>query len=169
MGSFSGIISGSGGFTKNGSGSFTLLNNNTYTGATTISGGELTAKGLLGNTNISLATGTILGFDAGDDTIGSISGSGFIDIPSGMTITSSASSGNTTFSGDLSGDGNFIKAGNYTLTLSGTNSITGTKTINGGTLSISSDDNLGAVPGSVQSSHLVFEWWNSSNHSRIYT
>ncbi len=157
MESFSGIISGTGGFTKNGSGSFTLLNNNTYTGATTISGGELTAKGLLGNTNISLATGTILGFDAGDDTIGSISGSGFIDIPSGMTITSSASSGNTTFSGDLSGDGNFIKAGNYTLTLSGTNSITGTKTINGGTLSISSDDNLGAVPGSVESNHLIFD------------
>ena len=154
--SFSGIISGSGNFTKNGSGSFTLLNNNTYTGTTTISGGELTAKGLLGNTNISLAAGTILGFDAGDDTIGAISGSGLIDIPSGMTITSNASSGNTTFSGDLSGDGNFIKAGNYTLTLSGTNSITGTKTISGGILSISSDDNLGAVPGSVQSSHLTF-------------
>ena len=154
--SFSGIISGSGNFTKNGSGSFTLLNNNTYTGATTISGGELTAKGLLGNTNISLAAGTILGFDAGDDTIGAISGSGLIDIPSGMTITSNASSGSTTFSGDLSGDGNFIKAGNYTLTLSGTNSITGTKTISGGILSISSDDNLGAVPGSVQSSHLTF-------------
>ena len=60
------------------------------------------------------------------------------------------------FSGNLSGDGNFIKAGNYTLTLSGTNSITGTKTISGGTLSISSDDNLGAVPGSVESNHLIF-------------
>ena len=156
MGNFSGIISGSGGFTKNGSGSFTLLNNNTYTGATTISGGELTAKGLLGNTNISLASGTILGFDAGDDTVGSISGSGLIDIPSGMTITSSLSSGSTTFSGDLSGDGNFVKDGNYTLTLSGSNSITGTKTINAGILSISSDNNLGAVPGSVQSSHLTF-------------
>ena len=68
-----------------------------------------------------------------------------------------ASTGSTTFSGDLSGDGNFIKDGNYTLTLSGSNSITGTKTINGGTLSISSDDNLGAVPGSVQSGHLVFD------------
>ena len=60
-GSFSGIISGSGGFTKDGSQSFTFLNNNTYTGSTTISGGELTAKGLLGDTNISLASGTILG------------------------------------------------------------------------------------------------------------
>ncbi|MDC1296351.1 autotransporter-associated beta strand repeat-containing protein, partial [Pseudomonadota bacterium] len=79
-----------------------------------------------------------------------------IDIPTGMTITSSLSSGSTTFSGDLSGDGNFVKDGNYTLTLSGSNSITGTKTINAGILSISSDNNLGAVPGSVQSSHLTF-------------
>ena len=103
-----------------------------------------------------MASGSTLSFDGGDDTIGSIAGSGLINISSGMTITSNASSGSTTFSGDLSGDGNFVKDGDYNLTLSGTNSITGTKTINAGILSVSSDNNLGSVPGSAQSNHLNF-------------
>ena len=103
-----------------------------------------------------MASGSTLSFDGGDDTIGSIAGSGLINIPSGITITSNASSGSTTFSGDLSGDGNFVKDGDYSLTLSGTNSINGTKTINAGILSVSSDNNLGSVPGSAQSSHLNF-------------
>ena len=152
----SGVISGAGNFTKTGSGTLTLAGNNTYTGTSAITAGEITVKGTLGNTNASLASGSTLSFDGGDDTIGSIAGSGLINIPSGITITSNASSGSTTFSGDLSGDGNFVKDGDYSLTLSGTNSITGTKTINAGILSVSSDNNLGSVPGSAQSNHLNF-------------
>ena len=126
--SFSGIISGSGGFTKNGSGSFTLLNNNTHTGTTTISAGELIVKGSLSNSsNISVASGSTYTLD-NDDTVGSLSGAGTIAVPSGMTLTSNASS-NSTFSGNLSGDGTFVKNGSGTLTLSGANTITGSTTI----------------------------------------
>ena len=152
--SFSGIISGSGGFTKNGSGSFTLLNNNTHTGTTTISAGELIVKGTLSdNTNVSIASGSTYTLD-NDDTVGSLSGAGTIAVPSGMTLTSNASS-NSTFSGNLSGDGTFVKNGSGTLTLSGANTITGSTTIEQGYISISADNNLGAAPGTVSSSHLI--------------
>jgi autotransporter-associated beta strand protein len=69
-------------------------------------------------------------------------------------------SGNSTISGTLqnsSGSGKLVKNGSGTTTLSNTgNSYTGGTTINAGTLSISSDSNLGAVPGSLNTSSITF-------------
>ena len=151
---FNGIISGSGGLTKLGSGTFTLGNANTYSGNTTISEGEFIVKGTLSNnSNVSVAAGATYTLD-NDDTVGSLSGAGTIAVPSGITLTSNASS-SSTFSGNLSGDGSFIKNGSGILTLSGANTITGSTTIRQGWISISADNNLGTAPGTVSSSHLV--------------
>ena len=54
----SGVISGSGSFTKAGSGTLTLSTNNTYTGDTTIAAGTLTVSGTLADTTDVINSGT---------------------------------------------------------------------------------------------------------------
>ena len=56
---------------------------------------------------------------------------------------------NTSSSGVISGTGGLMKSGTGTLTLSGANTFSGGLTLNAGTVSISSDGNLGASSGSL--------------------
>ena len=63
----SGVISGSGAFTKAGSGILTLSDDNTYTGVTTINAGTLTVSGTLSNsTAVSVASGATYDVDQTD-------------------------------------------------------------------------------------------------------
>src|SRR6185295_12688219 len=63
-----------------------------------------------------------------------------------------------TLGGIVSGTGfGLNKLGGGTLTLSGNNSFDGSITVSGGTLFISSDANLGAVPGSPTPGKLVLD------------
>ncbi len=129
----SGIISGSGSFTKAGSGTLTLSAANTYTGNTTISAGTLTVSGTLANTTDVINSGTY-DVDA-TDTIQSLSGSGAVELASGITLTA-GDSGNDTVSGIISGSESLTKAGSGTLTFSANNSYTGDTTISAGTLKL---------------------------------
>ena len=63
-----------------------------------------------------------------------------------LTLTNSAASSIT---GIISGVGTLTQAGTGTTTLSGANTYQGDTIINAGVLAISSDGNLGTVPGSV--------------------
>lgn len=107
---FLGIISGSGGLTKVGSGTFSLTGSNSYTGTTTISAGT-----------ISIGTGATLG------TLGS-----------GNVINNAAllinRSDNLTIVNDISGTGTLTKSGAGIATLTGNNTYSGTTSITAGTL-----------------------------------
>ncbi|MFD2113533.1 DUF4347 domain-containing protein, partial [Thiorhodococcus fuscus] len=145
--SFSGIIGGTGGLIKSGTGELTLTGTNTYTGATTVSAGTLVASGgsaIADTSAVTVASGATL-YSVGSETVGSIAGAGGIDVNGGV-LTVGGDDSSTTFSGVISEGsegGGLTKVGAGTLTLSGNNSYTGTTAVSAGTLSIGGDANLG--------------------------
>ncbi|RNF53082.1 DUF4347 domain-containing protein, partial [Marinomonas hwangdonensis] len=139
---FSGIIYGAGGITKVGSGIFTLSGENTYTGATAVSAGNLVASGgsaIADTSALTVSSGATFELDNFDsETVGSIAGTGSI-VANGGTLTVGGNNTSTTFSGVMSEGSEavaLIKLGSGTLTLSGSNSYTGATTVSAGTLSV---------------------------------
>jgi autotransporter-associated beta strand protein len=151
----SGIISGTGALTKNGSGTLTLSGSNTYSGGTTLNTGTL----VIGNA-AAAGAGTITQASSSSllkiDTTGTIANnmsvynvlasqsatlSGVItvnnatwDIDTGDTLT---------ISGAVSGNGGVTKNGDGTLILSGSNSYASATTVNAGTLEAAHANALG--------------------------
>ena len=93
-----------------------------------------TTNGTVGARTIS--AGMVLG-----DSTGSAPYSGTWNLDNSLSV-----SGNI---GQAGGSRGLVKGGTGTLTLSGTNSFSGGVTLNAGTVSISSDSNLGAASGSL--------------------
>ncbi|MGD1084165.1 MAG: MBG domain-containing protein [Verrucomicrobiota bacterium] len=120
--SLTNLISGTGGLTQAGSGTLTLLSNNTYTGGTTISGGTL-----------QIATGAALGG-------GNVTNNG------ALVFNSSA---NTTIGGVISGTGAVTLSGGGTVTLTGNNTYGGGTSVNSGTLLVNNSAGSGAGTGAL--------------------
>ncbi|XKH39012.1 autotransporter-associated beta strand repeat-containing protein [Azospirillum doebereinerae] len=141
-------LTGSGAaLTKSGSGTLVLGGNNSYTGATTVSGGGLTINGSLDvNNAVTVGTGATLTVGASALEIGSLAGAGTVAINSGKELTVGSSNAPTSFSGNFSGAGGLTKMGSGTMTLSGTSSgsFSGTMAVREGTLSVAGDANLGS-------------------------
>ena len=148
---YSGVMSGSFGLTKAGSGTLTLTGNNTYSGDTTVTAGTLQLNrvgGALNDTTaVTVASGATLSVLA-DETVGRLSGAGTVALNS-YELVVGATGQNSTFSGSVTGSGSLVLNGG-TFTLSGSNSgqSWGTQVRGGSTLSIAEDANLGA--GAVQ-------------------
>jgi autotransporter-associated beta strand protein len=106
----SAAIAGTASLAKNGTGTLTLLNNNTYTGPTAVNEGVV-------------QVGT-------NGSSGSL-GSGPITLSTDLQFNRSDS---VTVANNISGVGTLEQNGSGTLTLSGTNTATGITTVNAGTL-----------------------------------
>jgi autotransporter-associated beta strand protein len=121
----SGMISGTGGLVKQGTGTFTLAGANTYTGDTTINAGTL----LFGNFNctpdtsaVTVASGATFDLAVYGDRIGSLAGAGTV-LLGNAPLQIGADNTSTTFTGTISGTrGNrqVMKEGSGTFTLTGT-------------------------------------------------
>ena len=148
---FSGTISGDGSLSKSGSGVLTLEGANTYLGGTLIDGTDgggisITSDNNLGNSvgGLSFQNGGTLEITAGITSARDV-------VLDGVSFLNTIN-GSSSFSGEISGSGSLNKTGAGSLTLSGSNSYSGGTVIDGtdgGSLSISSNANLGAVAGGV--------------------
>ncbi|HXQ81698.1 MAG TPA: autotransporter-associated beta strand repeat-containing protein [Opitutaceae bacterium] len=159
-------ISSTGGITNNGSIQNTLSGTNTYSGATVINGGGLVAgsTSAFGGSGLSAVTindSGVLSLYGFSNTVGSIasaSAASALSLTFGATLTTGGNNTSTTFAGNISGGagGILTKVGTGTLTLTGANTYTGATNINGGALSVSADNNIGAAPASATANMLNF-------------
>ena len=128
---FDGLISGTGTFQNDGSGTTTLSNISTYTGATTVNAGTLSVTG-----DISSSSGVTV------NTGGTLSGTGNLPavlIQSGGALVPGNSAGTITVNGSLT----FNSGSTYSVEVSSTSAdktvvqgTPGTVTINGGTVAV---------------------------------
>lgn len=151
---------------KDGTGTWTLTSQNTYTGSTSINAGTLqfsTSNALSSLTDVIVASGASLNLSYYNATIGSLAGAGTVQMQGGEGNTTLAIGGSnlsTTFSGTITGTNSnkLEKTSTGTLTLTGANTYargteikggmlvagnnqafgTGSVTLNGGGLSVAS-------------------------------
>jgi len=146
-----GAIAGSTGLTKTNTGTLTITTTNSYTGATTISGGTVDVSMLAnggansgigaansGAANLVLDSGTLRysGASVGIDRAATLnSGGGTFDVFSAATTL--------TLNGSLTGNGQLRKAGAGMLTLATANTHTNGSVVNGGRLALANATSAG--------------------------
>ena len=150
----SGIVSGSNGLIKEGTGTLSLSGVNDYTSTTTVNGGTLLAGSTQAfgvNSAMTVNANATLDLGANDTTIGSLAGGGaasFVQSSGGAaTLTSGTLNTSTTYSGvlqDGTGTLAFVKEGTGTQTLAGASTYTGGTTLNDGTLAAADSKAFGS-------------------------
>jgi fibronectin-binding autotransporter adhesin len=157
---FGGLISGTGAFQQNGTGTTIFTANNTYGGATTVSAGTLqagAANTFAPSSAVTVASGATLNLANFNQKVGSLTGAGSVTLGS-ATLTTGNDNTSTTFSGTISGSGGLSKIGAGVLTLSGVNIYSGGTTLAGGTLSLANNQALGT--GALTTTGSVVDYAN---------
>ncbi|MCP4563857.1 MAG: hypothetical protein GY837_25325, partial [Bosea sp.] len=149
--SFSGSISGDGGFIKQGTGRQTLTGVSTYTGGTTINAGTLALSGTgslaaAGSLNLAAAGAEFdISGASGNRTVGAMSGVAGTTITLGANTLTFGNAANQLFAGSIGGTGGIVKQGAGRQMLTGSSTYTGGTTINAGTLALSGAGSLAAT------------------------
>jgi fibronectin-binding autotransporter adhesin len=168
--SYAGSISGSGGFTKVGAGTFTLSATSSYTGTTTVSDGQfsLGASNLLADTSAVAVAGGTLALGGHSDTVGSfaisggsLTGSGTVTAStyalSGGTLTANLGAGTMSVTGNASLNGTsgatILNLNSGTLSLGSGGRLTATTAVavtgsTGGALTLGGNESVGSLAGS---------------------
>ena len=173
---YRGHLSGSGSFTKDGTGTLTLSGANTYAGNTTIGMGTL-ALGLdnaipsgTGKGNVAVNTAATLDLAGHNLTVNGLSdgagGGGTVDntVAGAVTLTIGGNDATSAFSGAIqntAGTLSLTKTGAGTATLSGSLSYTGRTTITAGTLEAVGAGGLGLLGGNgldIQGGQAVLDY-----------
>jgi autotransporter-associated beta strand protein len=143
---FGNLVTGTGSFVHEGSGTLTLTAQNTFSGTTSISSASGTlvltdALNLQNSTLNYLTAGGTLDYGAlAAVTLGGLAGDKGLVLdnltPAPLALTVGNNNQNSTYSGVLSGTGSLTKLGTGVLTLTGANTYTGATASNGGDLEI---------------------------------
>lgn len=159
----SGIANGTGGITKLGAGTLTLIGSNTYTGDTNVNAGTLKAGGILGlstNSTFNIANGAALDLNGTIQDIGALTGAGLVtnSLADRARLMTGEKNVSSTFSGtieDGAGRTALWVSGNtngpaFTFTLTGTNTYTGgTAICSCATLQLGNGGTSGSIVGDV--------------------
>ena len=140
---FGGVISGSGSFTKAGTGILTLTGSNNYSGGTTLSTGTLKVGngGTSGSLTGNITDNAVLVFNRSDNSV---------------------------FGGTIGGVGSLTQAGAGILTLAGNNNYSGITTVSAGTLQIGNGGTSGSLTGNItDNAVLVFNRSDNSTFGGI--
>jgi len=134
---------------KQGTGTLSLTNNNTYAGGTTVQEGTLNVARAtsLGAGAINLAGATTLETTNSSTFTQDISLSDSSHL--GVTVSTTGKENITQVTSTITGDGNLIKSGEGILSLTADNAYMGQTTIQQGTLAISRSASLGDVTNAV--------------------
>ncbi len=126
---------------KTGSGTLALTNNaNFYGGKLVIDQGLVsTTDGGLNATAITLNTNDALLFADASTSLGSLYGSGSLDVPGGKSVSIGNDGRDFAYAGDIGGSGALSKAGSGTFTYSGACSLGTGITLDAGTLELDGD------------------------------
>jgi autotransporter-associated beta strand protein len=153
------VLAGTAGLTKSGAGTNYLYSSNTYTGATTISGGTLVTDGagqLTAGTTLAISNGATwqmtgtFSSNGATRTIGGLTGDGTVQTTTSVfthNLAVNKASGTDIFSGVIAGSGALIKQGAGTLALGGANTYSGDTTVSAGALWIGNSSALGSTNG----------------------
>ncbi|MDR6635759.1 fibronectin-binding autotransporter adhesin [Phyllobacterium sp. 1468] len=172
-GTFTGTISGSGGFTRMGGGTQTITGcNNSYTGATTVNGGGTLSVNCLANGG--LASGIGASGSASSNLVltgGTLAYTGTnVTTNRGFTLAGgdggiNVSSGTTTlgFTGQVTGAGRLRKFGPGTLILSGTNNYSLGTVVDAGTLRAGSASAFGSSGMAFNSADATLDLAGNNN------
>ena len=148
-GTISAVLAGAVSLTKTGAGTAVLTATNTYTGATTVTGGTLSlghSSNTIANTSaVSVSGGTL--DVANPDIVGAVTlSSGTISGAAALTGSSYSLTNTGTISAVLAGTGALSKSGVGTASLSAVNTYSGVTTVSAGVLRL---DSANALPGGI--------------------